>query len=115
MSGTKNANNFKVIEAGDMSSNIIGDKTTVKHLDNIGVHLIFTGVPVGTFNIQGSNDTADVKSWVPLDFGTPITAAGAADGHLATIPLFPFMFIRTIYTATSGTGSLDVFISTKEL
>lgn len=93
-----------------MSGNITSSETDVSYLDNIGIQLIFTGTPTGTFSVEGSNDGA---TWTALDFGTTIAASGAAGSHLLNINQCPYMKLRTVFTFVSSTGSLDAYISGK--
>ena len=98
--------------AGDMSGNLLSDATNIKRLDNFGIQLVWTGVPVGTFDIQASIDGV---SYTSLSFSSPITASGTASSTLINLNQIPYAWVRVAYTATSGTGSLDITIMGKDL
>jgi len=90
-----------------MSATITGPKTVVEQFDAVSFFLEFTGTPTGTFTIEWSND--DIN-WYALDFGSTISAVGAAGNHKIDINLITFKFLRVVYTRTGGVGSLDAII-----
>lgn len=72
------------------------------------------GTHVGTLAHQGSNDG---EGWVdiPLAGGgtTQPVANGADPAWLHNGSDASYMFIRVVYTRTSGDGQLDVLVTTK--
>jgi hypothetical protein len=111
MSGRKNTlSPFKTITSGDMSGNLTSKVTDISHMDNVSIQLNWTGTPTGTFAVQGSLDQAN---WVSLALSPTPGAAGAAGNILLDLNQLSFPYIRTIYTASSGSGSLDAIISGK--
>jgi hypothetical protein len=85
------------------------------HICNFSIQLVFTGAPVGTFKLQCSNDpgtaqgpgipqATGVVNWTDIaDSGAPITAAGDLVYQYENAG---FPWVRVVYTATSGSGSL---------
>ena len=82
-------------------------------LDNIGFQFIWTGAPTGTITIKASQDGA---TFTMLVLSPTITQpAGTASNDIANVNQFPFKFIEVVYTPTSGSGSLIVWMSCKEI
>jgi len=119
-----NSKNFlpviQVITAGDMSANVTGPATNISYLDNVAMQLNFTGTPTGTFSVEGSLDHKEYNgqivnagNFIPLSLATTPVASGAAGQILLDLNQLSFPYIRIVYTRTSGTGSLDAFISAK--
>ena len=114
MSGRKNVlTPYHVIVAGDMSGDVTqATPTNIQYADNVSVQLNFTGTPTGTFEIQGS---LDQSNWVPLVFSTSPVASGASGQILLDMNQLSFPYIRVFYDRTSGSGTLDAYISWKEV
>ena len=109
-----------VVVNGDMSADITSEAFHVQYLDNIGLQFDFTGSPVGTIEVQVSlNHTVDaqgrvktVGTWATLPssafVGTyPVPGTTTSPGYL-DIPLTSAAYMRVVYNATSGTGTLNV-------
>lgn len=124
MSRKNNLRQYQNIVDGDMSdSEIISDVTNIQWLDNISVQLNFTGTPVGAFYIEVSADHAEDENknilvsgtWVPIDLFPVPVASGAADTILIDLNQLATPWIRVRYARTSGSGTLNGFISGKML
>ena len=122
MSSTKNVlRKWDAIVAGSMATNITSPVTNVQFLDNICIQLNFTGTPTGTFSVEVSVDheqdsqgaVTQAGNWVALPLEPTPVAAGSADQIILDLNQISQPWIRVIYTATSGTGSLDMIISAK--
>lgn len=74
------------------------------------VHAKFTGAPVGELKIQGSNDPAILGY---DDITDSISAVTEAGGYILNVELPAYSFIRLVYTATSGTGTINAKINAK--
>lgn len=108
---------------GDMSADITSPVTDIRFIDNVALLLKWTGTPVGTFAVQGSVDyvaalpnasrVANAGTWTSLTLSPTPSAAGSADHVLIDLPALGFPFIRVVYTRTSGTGTLTMYISGK--
>ena len=105
----------KLIEAGDMSSDVISKVQDIKYLDNVGVQLKWSGNPVGRFDVQVSaNHQQDIYGnvikpgdWVSITLSPTINANGAPDVAYIDISEISSLYLRVKYTRTSGTGALD--------
>lgn len=118
MSGRKNfLAPYHAITAGDMSGNITQlTPTNIQFMDNVAIQLNFTGTPTGSFSIQGSldyNPVTGAGNWVALTLTPSPGASGAAASILIDMNQLSFPWIRVVYTASSGSGILDAWISGK--
>lgn len=100
--------------SGDMSTTITGPTTTIDRMDQVCYDVQWTSTTaVGVISIQGSvtGKDADFKD---LTFSTPLAQpASNSGGYLVNLALIPFPYIRLKYTRTSGTGTLNVYLSAK--
>lgn len=133
MSRKNNLLAFNNIVAGDMSTaSLTSTVTNIQFLDDIGLELVWTASPVGNFQVQVSIDYAQDNSsppnvtstgnWVPLvltywngsafvtgtDIPTSLGSAIYLDLALLSAP-----WIRVVYTKSSGTGTLNSYITAK--
>lgn len=124
MSGRKNnLRLYQNITAASMAGNVTSTVTNIQFLDNIAVQLNFTGTPVGTFTVQVSADYAqddlgnvtNSGNWIPITLNPVPSAAGTADQIFIDLNQLAAPWIRVVYTRTSGSGTLNSFITGKML
>lgn len=109
----KNTLIYQNITNGDMSGPITSAVTDISNTDNIGIELVFTGTAQGAFYVDSS---IDGTTFTAMDFGSPgPLAAGSADSILLNIQQCPYRKIRVRYVPVSGTGTLNAWISTKQI
>lgn len=124
---------YQSITNGDMSlSSITSAITNISFLDDIGYQFNFTGSPVGTIALQVSADHAQDYSsppnvtvagnWVNLTFTYWNGLTFVTDTSIPTsvgspiyidLALLSAPWIRAVYTKTSGTGTLQAFVTAK--
>lgn len=119
---------YSVITDGDMSGNITSEVTIVQQLSMISYGYSWTGTsPIGTIKVQASNDYSidaggNVKNagnWATLTLdngGTAVTAidvTGNSGTGMIDIVQTAGYALRTVYTASSGTGVLNVIVNAK--
>jgi hypothetical protein len=106
--------------SGSMAADITGPATDVQYLDNIGIQIKWTSSDaIGSIEIQGSNNynprllTGDFEA---LTF-SPVLDQPASNngGYLVDLNQFPFKYIRVFYDRTSGTGTLEAWLTAKML
>lgn len=86
------------------------------HIVDYSIQLVFTGSPGGNFKLQASNDPGQpnaaseaqqvvgVTNWTDvLDSAQTISAAG---NHVWTVENAGYTWVRVVWTATSGSGTL---------
>jgi len=103
---------YPVISAGDMSMNITGPVTNIQYLDNVGLQLVFTGTPTGTFFVDLS---LDQTNWTPITFSASPVASGSAGNIYLDMNQLSAPYIRVRYVASSGAGSLNAMITSKQV
>lgn len=113
--GAKKINDYQLITNGSMTgtSTVTSDAQNIENFDNVGLQFTWTGTPVGTFSISGS---IDGENFYPLTFDPVLEApSGSAGGFLVNLNQVPYPFIQVAYTNASSTGTLNVFIFSKDL
>lgn len=113
---------FQIITSGSMGASITSAVTNIQYIDNIGIEIyVSAGSPVGTYAVQVSADyqqdaagnVVNAGNWVSLSFSTaPDTTVNPIylDMNQLSAP-----YIRLVYTRTSGTGTLQAYITGKEI
>jgi len=113
---------FQNIVNGDMSqSSITSAVSNIEFLDNIGLQLVFTGTPTGTFSVELSIDyqqdqqgnVINAGTWTPMSFSITPVASGAAGSVYIDINQISAPWMRVKYTKTSGTGTLQGYLTAK--
>lgn len=104
---------YSVLTNGDMSTaSLTTDVVPIQYGDSVGFQLVWTGSPTGTFDVQGSLDQV---TWTSITLSASISAAGSGDHALIDMFALSFPWIRVVYTKGSGTGTLNVLATVKNL
>ena len=96
-----------------MSTSVTSAPISVQWLDNIYFTVNFTGTPTGTFSVEGSGDGGN--NWQRIRLLTNPVASGAPDTVGIEINQAPMPLLRVVYTRISGTGTIDIYVTAKEL
>lgn len=131
MGSTKNALiTYKALDGATMDEDLAGPPTNITFMDNISVHIKFTGTPAGEFFIQGSNIASTHYNgtmvpaddeWVSIPFvdetGAPVSLdpAGADGMFLCNAQGLAFSFLRVIYVFDSSTGTANAWVTGKSI
>ena len=103
---------FKMLDAADISTNQTSELTNVLKLDQASIILEWSGSsPVGTVTVEARNGSDG--NFYELDMGSTISISGNSGNHQLLFSEMPFSDIRLQYTSTSGTGSLTATITSK--
>lgn len=114
MAGRKNVLlPFQLTKNASMSGNVTSTSINVQWLDNIYFSITFTGTPTGTFAVQGSGDGG--VNWQNVRLLTSPVASGTADTVGIEINQAPMPLLRVVYTRISGTGTMNIHVTAKEL
>jgi len=100
--------------SGDMSSNITSLPVNLDETCTYNVQATFTGSPVGSIKLQGSNNPV-LLGWVDITGPgvttvTPVTSAGT---YMVNVEFAGYSQVQLVYTATSGSGTLNALINAK--
>jgi hypothetical protein len=126
MSGRKNTLPvFHLIQAESMGADITSQVVDIRYMDNVALQLVWTGDAVGPFEVQGSLDfvpppqpggtPVNAGTWVDLTLSPAPAAAGSADSALIDLNQLSFPFVRVFFDRTSGTGTLNGYVSGKQV
>ena len=123
MSRKNNILKFQTITAASMGAGVTSAVTNIEYMDNIGIQLGFTGTPTGTFAVQVSADYAqdqfgnvsNAGNWVALTLSPSPAASGSGDNIYIDLNQLSAPWVRVVYTRTSGTGTLNAFLTSKML
>lgn len=122
MSSRPQFNPYPVIANGDMSTTLTSVVTIIQKLSEISYSYSWVGTaPVGNVTVQVSNDFSQNSDGTIRNAGTwntlPLNASTAVSGNTGVgfidITATGAYAIRTIYTPTSGTGTLNAIIAAK--
>lgn len=105
--------NIQIITNGDMSGNLSSIPTNLDTSASYAIQAIFTGSPLGTLQLQGSNDNDDVTptNWTTIT--DSIQSISAAGSYLVNVEFPVYCWVRLTYTRTSGSGTLNAKINAK--
>lgn len=104
-----------------MSANVTSDAVNIVNLDNVGVQLVWTGTPNGTFAVDVSvdgkwnGDTWGGSTWTALTISPTPTAAGSASNYYLDLNQLGAPSMRVRYVRSSSTGTLQVWVSGKSV
>ncbi len=125
MSGRKNVlKKYQTVTNGAMAGNITSVITALAYLDNVGYQFNISGTPNGSLAIQVSADHAQDEfgnvtvagNWIPLSLNgaTSITiTAGSPSPIYLDLNQLSAPWIRAVYTAGTGSGTLNAFVTAK--
>jgi hypothetical protein len=115
-------NQKQIVASGDMSqASITSQVMPIINEDNVAFQIVWSGAPVGTFDVQVSVDHAqdsqgnvsNTGTWLSLTLSSPVAAAGSAGNAYVDINQISAPYIRVVYTKTSGTGTLNIWAAAK--
>jgi hypothetical protein len=107
--------NVKVITDAAMSASFNSAPILLDQIYGFSFQSIFTGSPNGTFKLQCSNDDVQLDSQVSnwTDIAGTAQAITAAGSLLYNVNYAFYMWVRVVYTASSGSGSCNVTYASK--
>lgn len=107
--------NIQIVTDASMASDIESIHVNVDEAASFSIQAIFTGTPMGTLQIEGSNDVPNydniITNWTPIsDSIDNIIEAGT---YLLNVEFPVYSFVRLTYTRISGSGTLNARINAK--
>lgn len=114
---------YKIFTAGSMTGNLTSPAVNIQYLDNTGIELDWSGTPVGTFNVQVSisytqdsqGNITNAGTWNNITLNPQPAATGSAGSYYIEVNQTSATWIRVTYTAGSSTGTLNGYVSSKEV
>jgi len=94
----------------DMSTNLYSEVVSIQYMNNIGIQIVWTGSPLGEFQVQLSNNRTD---WEVLPLAPVPYADKSAGSHYLDLNTLASVYIRLAYIAGSGSGTLNSTITAK--
>jgi hypothetical protein len=117
-----------IINGASMATSITGPPTYIQLIPGISYDILWAGAPVGTFSVQVSNSAlfdaegnyiAGSGNWttIPQSAFTGVypTPAGSAGNGFLDVVGTEACWVRLVYNAVSGTGTLTVVAAAKVL
>lgn len=107
--------NVKVINAANMSASFNSSPILLDQIYGFSFQSIFTGSPNGSFKLQCSNDNVQTESQVSnwTDIAGTSQAITASGSLLYNVNYAFYMWVRVVYTFSSGSGSCNVTYASK--
>lgn len=115
--------NEVILNAGNASGNLVSDGVSLEYQLGFSMQAVITGAPIGTLSLQGSNDSGfngpgggpvhgqNVVNWTDISNSSqPVTGAGTASVNFQGVF---YKWVRMIYIATSGAGTITIRCNTK--
>lgn len=104
----------QIIESGDMSADITSSVLVLQWMDNAGLQIEWASTDaIGTIEVQAS---VNGVTFYALTFSTALTQPNSNNGgYLVNLNQFPFRYFRVFYDRTSGSGTLNVWATVKEI
>lgn len=103
-----------------MAANFTSDPVHVMFSDNIGIQLVWTGTPTGTFGIQVSNTATLLPNgsitggtWSTYTLSSAPAPSGSASNDTININQLPYAFIRLTYAKSGGSGACTAVLTAK--
>lgn len=100
--------NIKAFDSQSMASNATSQSLNIQQAAGYSVQAVWSGTsPVGTFEIQGSNDNTNFTTIT----SSPIAISGDTGSLLVNVEFAQYGYTRVKYNFSSGVGSLTVHIN----
>jgi hypothetical protein len=116
---------IRLIASGAMTgtSVITSPAVRIARHDNVSIQCAWTGTPAGSFAVQASLDyqqnpdgsVANAGTWTNITLPSTPSASGSAGSVVLDLNQLSFPWVRVQYTNTSGSGTLNCYLSAKEV
>lgn len=110
MSEPVHVSNVRIVTSQSMATTITSASANIDEVVSYCVQAKFTGSPVGTIELQGSNNPA-LLGYTVIDLS--ISAVNGAGSYMVNVEFPAYSYVQLVYIPTSGTGTMDAVINTK--
>lgn len=111
--------NDVILNAQSMGASINSPAIWCGHAYVGALQLVWTGTPVGDFTVQASNNNTqptnpptDPSNWTTLSSST-VAAGGAGGDFIYQLDVLGYLWVRVVFTRTSGSGALTLIANMK--
>lgn len=104
----------KILDSESMGASFQSEAVDVSKVDLVSIQAVWSGggAPNGTFTLEVSNDDVSASNWTTYPSSS---IAIAADGSLFyNVASLGAKWVRIAYARTSGTGTVNAMLTTKE-
>ena len=102
---------YQIVTDGDMSANITSPSVDISNVDDISIVYDWVGTsPIGTLIVQVKNGDSP---WSQLDISPPASVLNNSGNNNIQITNVSFKELRLAYNHTSGTGTLNAYLTGK--
>lgn len=103
--------NEKIVDSESMGSSITSSIKNVQEAISFAVQVLWSGggTPVGTLDLQASNDGTNFSSVI----SSPPAVSGNSGSLIINVEKHAYGYIRVVYTRTSGTATMNVQVNAK--
>lgn len=107
---------YRLVTNGSTGATFTSSVINLPWLDNICIESAWTGTAVGTIKVEGSS-SGNVYEFLKDVVGNDIqhTVSGVADNGMFDLNQLSFNYLRVVFTRTSGTGTINIWVSGKML
>lgn len=96
--------------SGNMAASITSKTAYLDESAGFCAQAVFTGSPVGTIKLQGSNDPVNLGY---TDITDSITSISAAGSYMINVEIPYYAYVQIVYSRASGTGAMVASINSK--
>lgn len=113
-------NPTRLTSAGDMSGDVTSSAVDVRYLDSAALQAVWSNgsTPVGVLTVQGSVNYGQpgvTAAWTTISLSATLNVSGSSGSAIADLTQITYPYVRMVYTRSSGSGSLDIWVSGKEI
>lgn len=111
---------YHALTDGSMAASINSAITNVQYMDNVGIQVKWTSSDaVGVIAVEASinyDPRLGTGDFVALTFSPVLTQPASNNGsYLINLNQLPYVYYRVSYTRTSGSGTLNIWFTSKEI
>lgn len=112
----------KIIDAQSMGASVTSSPTQIQFLDNVCYQVIWSAgsTPVGTLSVEVSVNydpqvNPDTSTWTALTLPVTPSVSGNSGSFILDLNQLSMPWVRLKYVRSSGSGTLNAYISAKEV